>query len=733
MSQEKNVFKSYKMKCIEYFNKNNIVWGYIHLDKGFPYFKINGEWHPYIAHYNPLKFKNKKFHKKYISKEYYIKNVVQESQKYPTDFITYQTDCINSIDIDCPDINCQKLQFKCDYLLSKGRRLPHFFCKITNASNLHMGDYRTGVSKIDILTGQASYCRANEEVVINSDSIREIDMKDIYKLAGKKVPKKKENDLFISSDDEDEVVENYEKPKVNDDTIYQLFNSLSNTRYEDFNEWFKIMSFIKFFHDYEKGLLIGSMLSKKSTLIKHKMDYQTFAELYEKIPCNKPCSINTFLFWLKEDNPKKYQNILNKFYPKKKIDVEYQTIKEDFEKIHFHVKSTNNYYKKLGDKWCVYNNKNFRDLVADYDYTKICNNGNEKDICFFNKWIRDKTRKSYHYVDFIPKKIEDKNIFNEFEGFKLDTNFEFYDFEAVDTFLKHIKYICNGEEDCYNYFILYLAHLFQKPWEIPEIAFLIKSIEGCGKDLLIDILQKILGDEFIHRTSDLNNVFGTYNSCLKHKIILQLNEVQGSEGYKVKEGLKDIITRKKHPIQEKYCSLANYSNFLRVFIFSNNKNPICIGDNDRRFFVLRIEKKKSLNYYKKLAGLLDDTNALQSILKYFMGLDISKFNIRDIPMTKEKKQMTSHNRDYLIEFLQDNFEGKTGKDFITGTSLLHRYSDFLLNNNFQIKVNSRQLKSSLSYIDGFTYKRKSGQRGYMINYNILNNYLTGFLDSSEEE
>lgn len=730
--ENKNIKELHTMKAIEYFIKNKIIWGYIHLDKGFPYFKFDGEWHPYIAHYDPTKFKKKKFRDKYKSKDYYIKNVVIKSQYYKTDYITYETSNINSIDIDCDKIKCDKFKKKYDFLLSKGRRLPHFFCKIVNTKKLHMGLYRTGVGKIDVLTGQASYCKANEVVFIKG-GIRHIDIREIYKLVGKKIPKKNDQEcVFISSDDEEEIIIR-EKPNIEESVIYNLFSSLNASRYEDFESWFKIVSFLKFFHDYEKGLLISSMLSKKSTKIEHKMNISKFAELYEKIPTNKPCSINTFLIWLKDDNPKKYKIISNKIYPKNNIDVEYENIKEEFELTHFHVEGTNNFYKKLGDTYYCYNTSNFRDVVAEYDYQKICNNGNTKEVIFFNKWIKDKTRKKFYGVDWIPKKINDPKIFNEFTGFNFDTDYDNFDFESVNIFLKHIEYICDSNIECYKYFKNYIAHMFQTPDKLPGISILIKSIEGCGKDLLIDILEKILGSSCVHRTSDLSNIFGNYNSCLKKKLILQLNEVQGGEGYKVKEQLKDIITRDKHPIQAKYCALTNYSNFLRVFIFSNNRNPIHINDNDRRFFVLRIPNKKNREYYTRLASILDDDNALKSILSYFMSQDISEFNIREIPMTKEKKIMRSHNRDYLYDFLLENYEFKTGKEFISGYSILHSYNDFLLNNNYQNKINNRQLKCALSYIEGIKYKRKDNIRGYYIDYDKLKKYLINFIDTSEEE
>ena len=71
----------------------------------------------------------------------------------------------------------------------------------------------------------------------------------------------------------------------------------------------------------------------------------------------------------------------------------------------------------------------------------------------------------------------------------------------------------------------------------------LKGREGAGKDLTIDILAKIMGrdNDYIHRSSDMKELYGDFNCDIKNKLIVQCNEVEGKSGVEYKEKLKDTI------------------------------------------------------------------------------------------------------------------------------------------------------------------------------------------------
>ena len=95
-----------------------------------------------------------------------------------------------------------------------------------------------------------------------------------------------------------------------------------------------------------------------------------------------------------------------------------------------------------------------------------------------------------------------------FDGFrtKMPNTDKEYDFDVdkeVSRFLNHLKLLVGHEEDAYNYLINYIADLLQNPQKLPEVCLVFKSKQGLGKDLMINYIEKLIGDKYVYRTSNL--------------------------------------------------------------------------------------------------------------------------------------------------------------------------------------------------------------------------------------
>ena len=234
-----------------------------------------------------------------------------------------------------------------------------------------------------------------------------------------------------------------------------------------------------------------------------------------------------------------------------------------------------------------------------------------------------------------------------------------------------------------------------------------KSQQGLGKDLLIDIIEKILGKDYITRTSNLESIFGNFNAGLKHKLIVQLNEVQGCDGFSNKEYLKDLITMQTLTINEKNVKPYKQTNYSRVFIFSNNLNPIEIPHDDRRFAVFKGGKNQNYNYYNNLVDLLDNDEALKSILHYFKNIDITNFNLRtNRPKTSAYEDMKQNSINPIYQFLYNTFSDleftdlfpdfymKQNEILIKSKDLYVSYKEYLLDEGLDhIKIDFKRMKN----------------------------------------
>ena len=62
------------------------------------------------------------------------------------------------------------------------------------------------------------------------------------------------------------------------------------------------------------------------------------------------------------------------------------------------------------------------------------------------------------------------------------------------------------------------------------------------KDGEIDKLQMLIGQEDCHRTSNINDMVGNFNPSMFKKLVYQLNDLGGKDGFASKENVKHYIT-----------------------------------------------------------------------------------------------------------------------------------------------------------------------------------------------
>lgn len=397
--------------------------------------------------------------------------------------------------------------------------------------------------------------------------------------------------------------------------------------------------------------------------------------------------------------------------------LDYETAKINFEDKYFMIQNPvlfgweylNEYDKKTTT---IYNKKDFEILTSDFLYDKLNEkSGSIEKVNFFKDWIKDKNKRMYLKSDWIPNlTFDNEKIFNSFTGFEINEEPIKYDEVAVQTYLNHIKLLVNHDEKSFDYVVNYIADLFQHPDEKPGVSLLFKAQQGIGKDLLLDFIEKILGSNYIYRTSKLDEVFGTFNGCLKNNLVLQLNEVEGSDGFSNKEKLKDLITTKSFNINEKNMKPYKQTNFSRVIIVSNNFSPIEIPYDDRRFCVFKGGRNQNRQYYNNLVNLLDNDEALKSILSYFKNIDLSYVNLRnDRPKTSAYEDMKQNSINPIYQFMYNIFFDEEWKE--------------LFNNKYFIKQNYILVKSKTLLDEYKEYLYDEGLDYIKINFKLLKNLL----------
>lgn len=370
-----------------------------------------------------------------------------------------------------------------------------------------------------------------------------------------------------------------------------------------------------------------------------------------------------------------------------KPDDGYKSVKEEFEKEHFIVtdplffcKITKN---DRGKKRVVtYSKSDFRDIVRPITFMEQTDKGPKK-MEFLSRWIQDPERRQYEKFDFIPdKNFESDKVFNLFFGFDFD-DYESKPFkenkDVLQIFIEVVGNLTNNNPEQTEWLMNYLSHIIQKPNELTGIICLMKSIEGIGKDLIFNIMGKLCGQGFKFDTSDLDKAFGTFNGQMERMLMMICNETKAKKGFENAENLKAHATNEYTTINKKNKCDYTVKNFSRVFIFSNHENPVDIQATDRRYVVFQgIKERPSEEFFKPLWDLVNNNtretrNGLYTIYKYLDTRDISKFSVRNRPITEEYTQMKNRNVNPLYEFMYDVIvDGELNTYFRKGTYDEHK-------------------------------------------------------------
>ena len=408
----------------------------------------------------------------------------------------------------------------------------------------------------------------------------------------------------------------------------------------------------------------------------------------------------------------------------------YENMKIEFEKTHAKIINKSNYIYYDEDK----NEFNFmskKDLNDAYEHIQCFilkydkNNGSyiEDKQGFIKKWVLDENIRCYNNVDVYPPphKCPD-HIFNLWTGFAMD-KIENYDHnqEAVDIFLKHIKIICNNEEEVYDYIIKWLAQMVQFPGiKTPCPIFI--SEKGAGKGTINDLLTAMFGFEKVLMTpTPSRDCFGQFNGLMCNKFLVNLNEMNKKELEYSLDKFKSYLTDPVITINNKNIKQIQMKSFHRFWISTNNDEPIPVDRGNRRFVIVRSSDELIGNtqYFNKIHKLITDIDAIKSFYEYLKSIEgVEDFNSIKRPETEYQKDLIEMSiqpmevwaEHYVKEHIEHGY-------FETLLSVLYdNFCEFNKIHYPNLKMNNVAFGIRLKRLNipGFTRERRGGSTFFII-------------------
>ena len=299
--------------------------------------------------------------------------------------------------------------------------------------------------------------------------------------------------------------------------------------------------------------------------------------------------------------------------------------------------------------------------------------GNIKMASIFDQWIKDPSRLEFQSIDWVPYHGEDATpalLFNQFQPFTARRVGGVVDesHPAVRMFRDLVGHVVGGDASHRDWLVKYLAHIVQRPWKNQKLVIILRGPQGTGKDTLMDVMAAIFGDgnRYLTRTANQNEVFGTFNSALKHKLIVQLNEASAADGFRNNNMVKDLSTKDEITVNEKYIAEYQVVNYAHIFYMCNGlSSPLPVSTDDRRNVIYETSDahKGDTPFWDNIhENLKKDQAAINALFTYMMDMDLSHFSAKDCrPVTQAYLNAQLHDCDKTYMWLADlchaKFEG----------------------------------------------------------------------------
>jgi len=247
--------------------------------------------------------------------------------------------------------------------------------------------------------------------------------------------------------------------------------------------------------------------------------------------------------------------------------------------------------------------------------------GNEKigKTTFADHWLKSPHRRDVNKFVMKPVGKEGSREFNLFSGWTS---------EPVETdvsmFINHIgEVLCNGDQGLADWFLDWLAHIFQKPFEKPEVAVVLYSEnQGTGKSSLVRALSKIMGRHFFV-TSDHSFLSGRFNTHLIDKILVTGEEATWGGQKTVGGQLKSFVTERTFTTEEKFGAKIIIPSYHRLLVPTNELWSVPMGTNDRRWTCIETGEVREKAYFNKLYKLMNRPDFSSGLLHWFLQRKIT--------------------------------------------------------------------------------------------------------------
>ena len=237
----------------------------------------------------------------------------------------------------------------------------------------------------------------------------------------------------------------------------------------------------------------------------------------------------------------------------------------------------------------------------------------------------------------------------------------------ISLWLEHGRHIIPNEDEL-NHVLNVMAYKVQHPERKINHAVLHAGYEGNGKDTLWGpFIWAVCGPNLRNRgylNNDTLNAQWGYHLESEVLLINELKEPDAKERRLLANKLKEVIAAPPEYLSINRKGLSPYLAVNRLFVlaFSNNRVPISIASQDRRWFAVWSSADKMDPDKAKRMWDWYNNGGFEQIAAWLYQRDVSMFNPAAPPMETEYKQsLVENGRSAAEAYLVDMIQCKTGE------------------------------------------------------------------------
>jgi len=242
----------------------------------------------------------------------------------------------------------------------------------------------------------------------------------------------------------------------------------------------------------------------------------------------------------------------------------------------------------------------------------------KKRIKFIDLYKISDNRHIYDKLIFQPDYKIDKSSYNLFTGFKHDDKIIIPDMNKIQIFLDHIRYLCELDNQHFDYLIKWCANIVQQPWIKQNKAIILYGDLNNGRDKLNQLLSKI----FENYSCELNNFnIGKANEFFK--TLLVYSDYFNNKTKKDITLVENMIMRHTKMIQFKGAPKYEVPDYCN-FIFGTNNNVLFdyLMDNQLFYKIVCSPYIKPVEHYNELTTAVYDDECIRHFYYYLKNLDV---------------------------------------------------------------------------------------------------------------